>query len=119
MTSVSKWVAAGSSAAVFAGGLLIAAPMASAAPGDAACLEASVQFEAALGAAGITETSVADIEAASRHHPNRMVNPIPSRTLPPNQTTPMTASARCLFQSASPKPRLPTCSPPTSPEHRQ
>ncbi|MDR6555779.1 hypothetical protein J2809_000110 [Arthrobacter pascens] len=65
MTSVSKWVAAGSSAAVFAGGLLIAAPMATAAPGDAACLEASVQFEAALGAAGITETSVADIEAAS------------------------------------------------------
>lgn len=65
MTSVSKWVAAGSSAAVFAGGLLIAAPMAAAAPGDAACLEASVQFEAALGAAGITETSVADIEAAS------------------------------------------------------
>ena len=65
MTSVSKWVAAGSSAAVFAGGLLIAAPMASAAPGDAACLQASVQFEAALGAAGITETSVADIEAAS------------------------------------------------------
>ena len=65
MTSVSKWVAAGSSAAVFAGGLLIAAPMATAAPGDAACLQASVQFEAALGAAGITETSVADIEAAS------------------------------------------------------
>ena len=65
MTSVSKWVAAGSSAAVFAGGLLIAAPMAAAAPGDAACLQASVQFEAALGAAGITETSVADIEAAS------------------------------------------------------
>lgn len=66
MTAVSKWVAAGSSAAVLAGGLLLGAPMAAAAPGDAACLQASTQFEAALGAAGITEASVARIDATSQ-----------------------------------------------------
>jgi hypothetical protein len=66
MTAVSKWVAAGSSAAVLAGGLLLGAPMATAAPGDAACLQASTQFEAALGAAGITEGSVAQIDATSQ-----------------------------------------------------
>ncbi|MET3932904.1 hypothetical protein [Arthrobacter sp. OAP107] len=61
--TVSKWVAAGSSAAVFAGGLLIGAPTAAAAPGDAACVQASTQFEAALSAAGITETTVAELES--------------------------------------------------------
>lgn len=65
MTAVSRWVAAGSSAAVLAGGLFIGAPAASAAPGDAACLQASTQFEAALAAAGITEESVAQLEAAA------------------------------------------------------
>lgn len=65
MTAVSKWVAAGSSAAVLAGGLFIGAPAASAAPGDAVCLQASTQFEAALGAAGLTEESVARLEAAA------------------------------------------------------
>ena len=63
MTAVSKWVAAGSSAAVFAGGLFIGAPTAIAAPGDAACQQASVQFEAALAAAGITEESIARLDA--------------------------------------------------------
>jgi hypothetical protein len=63
MTSVSKWVAAGSSAAVFAGGLFIGMPVASAAPGDAACVAASVQYEAALAAAGITAESYAELEA--------------------------------------------------------
>lgn len=63
MTAVSKWVAAGSSAAVFAGGLFIGAPTAVAAPGDAACQQASVQFEAALAAAGITEESIARLDA--------------------------------------------------------
>ena len=63
MTAVSKWVAAGSSAAVFAGGLFIGAPAAIAAPGDAACQQASVQFEAALAAAGITEESIARLDA--------------------------------------------------------
>lgn len=66
MTAVSKWVAAGSSAAVLAGGLLLGAPAAVAAPGDAACLQASSQFEAALSAAGITEESVALLEASSQ-----------------------------------------------------
>ncbi|MFJ5861900.1 hypothetical protein ACIQCM_10795 [Pseudarthrobacter sp. NPDC092439] len=65
MTAVSKWVAAGSSAALLAGGLFLGAPAASAAPGDAACLQASTQFEAALAAAGITEESVAQLEAAA------------------------------------------------------
>lgn len=62
-TAVSKWVAAGSSAAVLAGGLLVGVPSASAAPGDPACVQASTQFEAALSAAGITESTVADLEA--------------------------------------------------------
>lgn len=65
MTAVSKWVAAASSAAVFAGGLFVGAPTAAAAPGDAACLQASTQFEAALSAAGITETTVAQLESAA------------------------------------------------------
>lgn len=65
MTAVSKWVAAGSSAAVLAGGLFLGAPAASAAPGDAACLQASTQFEAALAAAGLTEATVAKLEAAA------------------------------------------------------
>ena len=58
MTAVSKWVAAGSSAAVFAGGLFLGAPAAVAAPGDAVCLQAFIQFEAALSAAGITEATL-------------------------------------------------------------
>ncbi|MFF2316406.1 hypothetical protein ACFVTE_09070 [Arthrobacter sp. NPDC058097] len=61
--TVSKWVAAGSSAAVVAGGLFLGAPTAAAAPGDAACVQASTQFEAALAAAGITETTVGDLES--------------------------------------------------------
>jgi tetratricopeptide (TPR) repeat protein len=65
MTVVSKWVAAGSSAAVFAGGLFLGAPTATAAPGEAACLQASTQFEAALSAAGITETTVAQLESSA------------------------------------------------------
>ncbi|MDQ0870139.1 enamine deaminase RidA (YjgF/YER057c/UK114 family) [Arthrobacter sp. V1I9] len=63
MTVVSKWVAAGSSAAVFAGGLFLGVPTAAAAPGEAACLQASTQFEAALAAAGITEATVAQLES--------------------------------------------------------
>jgi hypothetical protein len=63
MTAVTKWAIAGSSAAVFAGGLFLGAPMAAAAPGDATCVQASSQFEAALSAAGITEATVADLES--------------------------------------------------------
>ncbi|WP_461189417.1 hypothetical protein [Arthrobacter sp. Z4-13] len=65
MTAVSKWAAAGSSAAIFAGGLFLGAPTAAAAPGDAACLQASTQFEAALSAAGITEETVARLESSA------------------------------------------------------
>lgn len=65
MTSVSKRVAAGSSAAVLAGGLFIGTPLAAAAPGDAACIDAGIQYEAALAAAGITEDTIARLEAAS------------------------------------------------------
>lgn len=65
MTVISKWVAAGSSAAVFAGGLFLGVPTAAAAPGEAACLQASTQFEAALSAAGITETTVARLESSA------------------------------------------------------
>lgn len=65
MTAVSKWVAAGSSAAVFSAGLFLGAPTAAAAPGDAACLQASTQFAAALSAAGITETTVARLESSA------------------------------------------------------
>ncbi|MDP9694319.1 UNVERIFIED_ORG: hypothetical protein J2X79_001874 [Arthrobacter globiformis] len=63
MTAASKWAAAGSSAAVLAGGLFLGAPSAAAAPGDPACVQASTQFEAALSAAGITEATVADLES--------------------------------------------------------
>lgn len=60
-----KWVAAGSTATLLAGGLFLGTPMASAAPGDAACLQASTQFEAALAAAGITVDFVDRFEAAT------------------------------------------------------
>lgn len=63
MTAVSKWVAAGSSAAVFAGGLFLGTPTAAAAPGNAACQQAFNQYESALGAAGITQATVADLES--------------------------------------------------------
>jgi hypothetical protein len=63
MTAASKWATAGSSAAVLAGGLFLGAPLAAAAPGDPACVQASTQFEAALSAAGITEATVADLES--------------------------------------------------------
>lgn len=65
MTAVSKWVTAATSAAVFTAGLFVGAPTAAAAPGDAACLQASTQFEAALSAAGITEATVAQLESAA------------------------------------------------------
>ncbi|WDF33664.1 hypothetical protein PTW37_01660 [Arthrobacter agilis] len=60
-----KWVAAGSTATLLAGGLFLGAPMASAAPGDAACLQASTQFNAALGAAGVDVAFVNNFEAAT------------------------------------------------------
>lgn len=59
-----KWVAAGSTATLLAGGLFLGAPAATAAPGDQACLAASTQFNAALSAAGINITFVEQLEDA-------------------------------------------------------
>lgn len=64
-TAVKGWVAAGSSATLLLGGLVLGAPAAVAAPGDAACLQASGQFNAALVAAGITAGSVTQLEQAA------------------------------------------------------
>lgn len=65
MIVTKKWVAAGSTATLLAGGLFFGAPMASAAPGDAACLQASTQFNAALGAAGVDVNFVNQFEAVT------------------------------------------------------
>ncbi|MHA7145754.1 hypothetical protein ACX80U_13665 [Arthrobacter sp. TmT3-37] len=65
MIVAKKWVAAGSTATLLAGGLFLGAPMASAAPGDAACLQASTQFNAALGAAGVDLTFVTQFETVT------------------------------------------------------
>lgn len=69
MTTMTKtvkgWVAAGSSATLLVGGLVLGAPAAVAAPGDAACLQASGQFTTALAAAGITPASVTQLEQAA------------------------------------------------------
>ncbi|MGV0109579.1 hypothetical protein [Arthrobacter sp. CP30] len=65
MIVAKKWVAAGSTATLLAGGLFLGAPMAAAAPGDAACLQASTQFNAALGLAGVDVTFVNQFEAAT------------------------------------------------------
>ncbi len=61
-TAVKGWVTAGSAASLLLGGLVLGAPAAVAAPGDAACLQASGQFNAALVAAGITAGSVTQLE---------------------------------------------------------
>lgn len=60
-----RWTTAGATAAVLAGGLLIGAPAASAAPGEAACLEAAAQFETALAGTGITAESLAQLELSA------------------------------------------------------
>ncbi|WP_159616579.1 hypothetical protein [Arthrobacter zhaoguopingii] len=65
MITNKKWVATGSTATLIAGGLFFGAPAASAAPGDAACLQASVQFNAALNAAGIDVAFVNQLEVAT------------------------------------------------------
>lgn len=59
------WATAGATAAVLAGGLLVGVPAASAAPGDAACLEAAAQFETALAGTGITPESLAQLELSA------------------------------------------------------
>ncbi|MHA7240941.1 hypothetical protein [Arthrobacter sp. TMS1-12-1] len=65
MISTKTWVAAGSTATLLAGGLFLGAPMASAAPGDAACLQASTQFNTALGLAGVDIRFVDQFELAT------------------------------------------------------
>ncbi len=65
MITNKKWVAAGSTATLVAGGLFFGVPAASAAPGDAACLQASVQFNAKLSAAGIDVAFVNQLELAT------------------------------------------------------
>ncbi|MHC5559065.1 hypothetical protein [Kocuria sp. U4B] len=65
MTAAKRWAAAGSTATVLLGGLLLGAPAAVAAPEDASCLQASGQFNAALAAAGITAVSVTALEEAA------------------------------------------------------
>ncbi|GGG52105.1 hypothetical protein GCM10011374_13530 [Kocuria dechangensis] len=62
MTAAKTWVAAGSTAAVLAGSLVLGAPAAVAAPDDAACLQASGQFNGALAAVGITAVSLTEFE---------------------------------------------------------
>lgn len=65
MMTSRKWAAAGSAAAVLAGGLFLGTPAASAAPGDPGCLTAAGAFNSALAGAGITAGSVTRLEAAA------------------------------------------------------
>lgn len=58
MTVAKTWAAAGSAATMLVGGLVLGAPAAVAAPGDAACLQATNQFDAALAGAGLTPESI-------------------------------------------------------------
>ncbi len=58
MTAAKTWAAAGSAATMLVGGLVLGAPAAVAAPGDAACLQATNQFDAALAGAGLTPESI-------------------------------------------------------------
>lgn len=60
-----RWATAGATAAVVAGGLLVGTPAASAAPGDAACLQAAAQVEAAVAGTGITAESLAQLELSA------------------------------------------------------
>ncbi|MEX5302965.1 hypothetical protein [Kocuria sabuli] len=58
MTVAKTWAAAGSAATMLVGGLVLGAPAAVAAPGDAACLQATNQLDAALAGAGLTPESI-------------------------------------------------------------
>lgn len=68
MTAVKRWAAAGSSAAVLAGGLFLGAPAAVAAPDDA-CLAASAQAYSTMTGADMGQEGTARIlEAAAAVH---------------------------------------------------
>lgn len=58
MTAAKTWAAAGSAATMLVGGLVLGAPAAFAAPGDAACLQATNQLDAALAGAGLAPDSI-------------------------------------------------------------
>ncbi|MFI7481828.1 hypothetical protein ACH9EU_05355 [Kocuria sp. M1R5S2] len=65
MTAAKTWAAAGSAATMLAGGLLLGAPAAVAAPGDPACVQAAGQFDAALTGAGLTPDSLMALDASA------------------------------------------------------
>ena len=68
MTAAKRWAAAGSSAAVLAGGLFLGAPAAVAAPDDA-CLAASAQAYTTLTGAGMSSDEMARVlEAGAAVH---------------------------------------------------
>lgn len=65
MTAGKTWAATGATAAMLAGGLLLGAPAAVAAPGDPACLQATAQLDAALAGAGLTPESLGALELSA------------------------------------------------------
>ncbi|MUN64305.1 hypothetical protein GMA12_14355 [Kocuria sediminis] len=65
MTAAKTWAAAGSAATMLVGGLVLGAPAAVAAPGDAACLQATSQFDAALAGAGITPDAIMSLDGTA------------------------------------------------------
>lgn len=65
MTAAKTWAAAGSAATMLVGGLVLGAPAAVAAPGDAACLQATNQFDAALTGAGLTPESIMALDGTA------------------------------------------------------
>ncbi|MFE7631307.1 hypothetical protein [Kocuria sp. NPDC057446] len=65
MTAGTTWAATGATAAMLAGGLLLGAPAAVAAPGDPACLQATAQLDAALAGAGLTPESLGALDLSA------------------------------------------------------
>ncbi|WP_336650526.1 hypothetical protein [Kocuria rosea] len=65
MTAGKTWAATGATAAMLAGGLLLGAPAAVAAPGDPACLQATAQLDAALAGAGLTPESLGALDLSA------------------------------------------------------
>lgn len=65
MTAGKTWAATGATAAMLAGGLLLGAPAAVAAPGDPACLQATAQLDAALAGAGLTPASLGALDLSA------------------------------------------------------
>ncbi len=74
MTVAKTWAAAGSAATMLVGGLVLGAPAAVAAPGDAACLQATNQLDAALAGAGLTPESMVKAWLDSPSHRTILLN---------------------------------------------